>query len=162
GRLSGLLTNWMGEVNGESDLTQPVGRVMGMAAWWGGGRRALLHIRELAESDRATGRAVAAYALGMAAEAPVLAREVKYRLFRWSVQSSWRVRCTVAHACGTSFGAARPDQAMRLLRNVYRGQGSQQETAVGKAVRHALVNLFATGNQSTVFRHLATWADTKS
>ncbi|WP_405967258.1 hypothetical protein OG613_17425 [Streptomyces sp. NBC_00015] len=159
GRLSGLLTNWMGEVNGESDLTQPVGRVMGMAARWGGGRRALLHIRELAESDRATGRAVAAYALGMAAEDPVLASEVKYRLLQWSVQSSWQVRWTVAHACGTGFGAARPDQAMRLLRNVFRGQGSQQEAAVGKVVRRALVNLFATGNQPTVFRQLTVWAD---
>lgn len=149
----------MGEVNGESDLTQPVGRVMGMAARWGGGRRALLHIRELAESDRATGRAVAAYALGMAAEDPVLASEVKYRLLQWSVQSSWQVRWTVAHACGTGFGAARPDQAMRLLRNVFRGQGSQQEAAVGKVVRRALVNLFATGNQPTVFRQLTVWAD---
>ncbi|MFF9490243.1 hypothetical protein [Streptomyces sp. NPDC014676] len=162
GRLSGLLTSWMGEVNGESDLTQPVGRIMGMAARWGGGRRALLHIRELAESDRATGRAVAAYALGMAAEDPVLASEVKHRLFQWSVRSSWQVRWTVARACGTDFGAARPDQAMRLLRNAYRGQGSRQEVAVGKAVRHALVNLFSTGNQPTVFRHLTTWTDTKS
>ncbi|WP_198602786.1 hypothetical protein [Streptomyces sp. DH-12] len=162
GQLSGLLTSWMGEVNGEKDLTQPVGRVMGMAAQWGGGRRALLHIRELADSDRATGRAIAAYALGMAAEDPVLASEVKYRLGQWSVQSSWQVRWTVAHACGTGFGAARPDQAMRLLRNVYRGQGSQQETMVGKAVRHALVNLFATGNQPTVLRHLTAWTDTKS
>jgi hypothetical protein len=162
GRLSGLLTSWMGEVNGEKDLTQPVGRIMGMAARWGGGRRALLHIRELAESDRATGRAVAAYALGVAAEDPVLASEVKYRLSQWSVQSSWQVRWTVAHACGSSFGAARPDQAMRLLRNVFRSQGSQQETVVGKAVRHALVDLFATGNQPTVFRHLVSWAATTS
>lgn len=160
GRLSGLLTSWMGEVNGESDLTQPVGRVMGMAARWGGGRRALLHIRELAESDRATGRAVAAYALGMAAEDPVLAGEVKYRLVQWSVQSSWQLRWTVAHACGTGFGAARPDQAMRLLRNVFRAQGSGQETAVRRVIRRALVTLFATGNQPTVFRHLIMWADT--
>ncbi|WP_205614178.1 hypothetical protein [Streptomyces dangxiongensis] len=160
GRLSGLLTSWMGEVNGESDLTQPVGRVMGMAARWGGGRRALLHIRELAGSDRATGRAVAAYALGVAAEDPVLAGEVKYRLAQWSVQSSWQVRWTVAHACGTGFGAARPDQAMRLLRNVFRGEGDRQETTVAKVVRRALVNLFATGNQPTVFGHLIAWAET--
>jgi hypothetical protein len=162
GQLSGLLTSWMGDVNGEKDLTQPVGRIMGMAAQWGGGRRALGHIRELAKSDRATGRAVAAYALGVAAEDPVLASEVKYRLSQWSVQSSWQVRWTVAHACGTDFGAARPDQAMRLLRNAFRGEGSQQETVVGKAVRHALVNLFATGNQPTVFRHLIAWVDTTS
>ncbi|MER6410822.1 hypothetical protein [Streptomyces humidus] len=161
GRLSGLLTNWMGEVNAESDLTEPVGRVMGMAARWGGGRRALLHIRELAGSDRATGRAVAAYALGMAAEDPVVAGEVKYRLAQWSVQSSWQVRWTVAQACGTGFGAARPDQAMRLLRNVFRGRGNRQETAVGNVVRRALVNLFATGNQPTVFRHLTGWAGTR-
>ncbi|MFF4586566.1 hypothetical protein [Streptomyces sp. NPDC001388] len=161
GRLSGLLTSWMGAVDGESDLTQPVGRIMGMAARWGGGRRALLHIRELAESDRATGRAVAAYALGMAAEDPVLASEVKYRLAQWSGRSSWQVRWTVAHACGTGFGAARPDQAMRLLRNVFRRQGSQQEMAVGKVVRRALVNLFAAGNQPTVLRHLTAWADAK-
>lgn len=159
GRLSGLLTSWMGEVNGESDVTQPVGRVMGMAARWGGGRRALLHIRELAGSDRATGRAVASYALGVAAEDPVVAGEVKYRLAQWSVQSNWQVRWTVARACGTGFGAARPDLAMRLLRNVFRGQGSRQETAVGRMVRQALVNLFATGNQPTVFRHLTAWAD---
>ncbi|MFJ7152389.1 hypothetical protein ACIQVT_30060 [Streptomyces sp. NPDC100445] len=161
GRLSGLLTSWMGEVNGESDLTQPVGRVMGMAARWGGGRRALLHIRELAGSDRATSRAVAAYALGMAAEDPVLAGEVKYRLHQWSVQSSWQVRWTVAHACGTGFGAARPDQAMRLLRNVFRGGQDRQETVVAKVVRRSLVNLFLTGNEPTVFAHLVGWADTR-
>ncbi|MER5842278.1 hypothetical protein ABT099_18600 [Streptomyces prasinus] len=161
GRLSGLLTTWMGGVDGESDLTRPVGRVMGMAARWGGGRRALLHIRELAGSDRATGRAVAAYALGVAAEDPVLAGEVKYRLHQWSGQSSWQVRWTVAHACGTGFGAARPDQAMRLLRNVFRGRGSRQEEAVGKVVRRALVNLFATGSPPTVLRHLTAWAGTE-
>ncbi|MCQ9133089.1 hypothetical protein [Streptomyces hilarionis] len=161
GSLSSLLTSWMGEVNGESDVTRPAGRVMGMAARWGGGRRALLHIRELAGSDRATGRAVAAYALGMAAEDPVLAGEVKYRLAQWSVHSSWQVRWTVAHACGTGFGAARPDQAMRLLRNVLRNGTSRQERVVATAVRRSLLNLFSTGNQPTVFRHLTEWAETE-
>lgn len=160
GRLSVLLTKWMGEVNGANDVTEPVGRVMGMAARWGGGRRALLHIRELAGSDRATGRAVAAYALGMAAEDPVLAGEVKYRLVQWSVHTSWQVRWTVARSCGTGFGVARPDQAMRLLRNVFRGEGSQQEQAVAKVVRGSVSNLFSAGNQPTVFRHLIEWTGT--
>ncbi|MGW2416780.1 hypothetical protein ACWCV5_32070 [Streptomyces tubercidicus] len=159
GHLSGLLTEWMADLRNEQELTEPVGRVMGRAAGWGGGRRALQHIRTLAESNRRTSRTIAAYALGMAAEDPVLAREVKYRLSLWSAQQSWQVRSTVAYTCGADFGAARPELAMRLLRNVPRGLSDEHERTVDRAVRDALRDLFASGSQATVFRHLAEWAD---
>lgn len=127
GQLSGLLTDWMDNVSGnERELAEPVGRVMGMAAGWGGGRRALRHIRKLADSDRATSRTIAAYALGMAAEDPVLASEVKHRLTDWSASADWRLRSTVAYACGTDFGASRPDLAMRLLRHTGGGAAEGQ------------------------------------
>jgi hypothetical protein len=159
GQLSGLLTDWMDNVPGnERELAEPVGRVMGMAAGWGGGRRALRHIRKLADSDRGTSRTIAAYALGMAAEDPILASEVKHRLTDWSTSASWRLRSTVAYACGTNFGVSRPDLAMRLLRHTYRGR-DEDEYAVGMAVRRALRELFAAGSQPTVFRHLVEWAD---
>ncbi|WP_231905086.1 MULTISPECIES: hypothetical protein [Streptomycetaceae] len=158
GQLSGLLTDWMDTVpHEEVELAQPVGRVMGLAAGWGGGRRALLHIRKLAGSDRRTSRTIAAYALGMAAEDPVLASEVKHRLNEWSSGRSPQLRSTVAYACGTDFGVARPDLAMRLLRRAYRGlDGDEYPIAMG--IRTALRNLFASGNQRTVFRHLTEWA----
>jgi hypothetical protein len=159
GQLSGLLTDWMDSVPGnESELAEPVGRVMGMAASWGGGRRALRHISTLARSDRMTSRTIAAYALDMAAKDPVLASEVKHRLGQWSTRVSWRLRSTVAYTCATDFGASRPDQAMRLLRDTYQGLEGDEYT-VGTAVRSALLILFAAGNQPTVFRHLAAWAD---
>lgn len=158
GQLSGLLTDWMDNVPGnEHELAEPVGRVMGLAVGWGGGRRALRHIRRLADSEHRTSRTVAAYALGMAAEDPVLASEVKYRLGSWSSRTSWRLRSTVAYACGTDFGASRPDMAVRLLRQAYRGRDGDEHT-VGLAVRRALHQLFAAGRQQTVFRHLAEWA----
>ncbi|MGI5472016.1 hypothetical protein [Streptomyces sp. CA-132043] len=160
GQLSGLLTDWMGGVRADRDMTQPVGRVMGMAARWGGGRRALWHIRELAKSDRMTSRAIAAYALGMAAEDPVLAGEVKHYLGQWSHGNNWQLRSTVAHACGTDFGASRPDQAMKLLRYVpRRSPDDKHERIVDRAVRTAVRQLFATGSQATVFRYLAGWTE---
>ncbi|MGY5131638.1 hypothetical protein ACWGJW_04385 [Streptomyces nigrescens] len=159
GHLSGLLTEWMADLKNEQELTEPVGRVMGRAAGWGGGRRALEHIGTLARSSRRSSRTIAAYALGMAAGDPVLAREVKYRLSRWSAQQSWQVRSTVAYTCGADFGASRPEVAMRLLRNVPRGLGDEHEHTVDRAVRDALGDLFASGSQATVFRHLAEWAD---
>ncbi|WP_248001245.1 hypothetical protein [Streptomyces sp. RPA4-5] len=159
GHLSRLLTEWMADLKNEQELTEPVGRVMGLAAGWGGGRRALQHIGTLATSSRRSSRTIAAYALGMAAGDPILAREVKYRLSLWSAQQSWQVRSTVAYTCGADFGASRPEVAMRLLRNVPRGQGDEHERTVDRAVRDALNDLFASGSQATVFRHLAEWAD---
>lgn len=159
GQLPGLLTDWMDNIPGnQRDLAEPVGRVMGMAAGWGGGRRALLHIRRLADSEHATSRTIAAYALGMAAEDPILASEVKHHLTEWSSRTNWRRRSTVAYACGTQFGASRPDVAMRLLRRTYRGREGD-EYVVAAAVRRAVCELFAAGSQPTVFRHLAGWAD---
>ncbi|WP_228447207.1 hypothetical protein [Streptomyces paludis] len=159
GHLSGLLTDWMDSIPpNERDLAWPVGRVMGRAASWGGGRRALVHIRKLAESERRTSRTIAATALGMAAEDPVLAGEVKYRLRQWSwqVQSRW-LRSTVAYTCETGFGASRPDLALSLLHGAYRGmEGEERE--VGMAVRRALGFLFASGSQDTVFRQLSEWS----
>ncbi|MFE6780121.1 hypothetical protein [Streptomyces sp. NPDC057702] len=162
GQLSALLTDWMDKVpHNEGELAQPVGRVMGMAAGWGGGRRALRHIGTLAASERATSRAIAAYALGVAAAAdPILASEVKHRLTEWSVKSSWRLRATVVHACGTDFGAARPDLAMRLLWHAYRGHDGD-EYHVSRAVRRAVRALFAAGSEPTVFRHLLRWVGTE-
>ncbi|MEV7774301.1 hypothetical protein [Kitasatospora sp. NPDC086791] len=158
GEVSGLLTEWMDAVPGnEPELAGPVGRVMGLAAGWSGGRRALRHIHELARSDRAQSRRTAAYALGIAARDEVLAGEVKYRLRSWSVSGGWRLRSTVADACGTDFGASRPALALSLLRRCYRG-AEGDEGAVARAVEWALMSLFAGGNQEAVFRHLMEWA----
>ncbi|MGK4584853.1 hypothetical protein [Kitasatospora sp. HPMI-4] len=159
GQLSGLLTEWLDNVPvRDTELAEPVGRFMGMAAGWGGGRRALRHIHELAGSDHTRSRRTAAYALGIAAEDPVLASEVKHHLTTWSGQAGWRRRSTVAYACGTDFGASRPDPAMSLLRRSYRGDDGD-ERQVAAAVRQALEDLFAAGNQPTVFRRIAEWAD---
>ncbi|MET8545558.1 hypothetical protein ABZW03_33720 [Kitasatospora sp. NPDC004799] len=159
GEVSGLLTEWMDGVPGaEPELAGPVGRVMGLAAGWSGGRRALRHIHELARSDRAQSRSTAAYALGIAAQDPVLAGEVKHRLSRWSHNGSWQLRSTVADACGRDFGAARPEFAIGLIRRCYRGE-EKDESKVAMAARRSLEGLFAGGHQSAVFRELMEWAE---
>ncbi|WP_380281688.1 hypothetical protein [Kitasatospora purpeofusca] len=154
-----LLTAWLKEAPlRDAELAGPVGHVMGLAAGWGGGRRALRHIEELAEADPVRSRVTAAYALDMAARDTVLAGEVKYLLRRWSDRSDWRVRSTVAYTCGTDFGTSRPEVALTLLRGVYRGTEGE-ELAVARSVRPALVALCAAGNQSTVLRRLIGWAE---
>ncbi|MFE4358549.1 hypothetical protein [Kitasatospora sp. NPDC056800] len=156
--VSGLLTEWIDKVPGtERDLAEPMGRVVGLATTWSGGRRALSHIHDLARSDRAQSRSTAAYALGIAAQDPMLAGEVKHRLGRWSISGGWRLRSTVADACGRDFGASRPELALSLLRGCYRGEEEDEDTVAG-AVRWSLVSLFAGGNQSVVFRQLMEWA----
>ncbi|MCQ8828832.1 hypothetical protein [Streptomyces malaysiensis] len=158
GRLSQVLTSWMDSVRNETELTQPVGRVMGMAAGWGGGRRALRHIGALAGSERRSSRIIAAHAMGVAAKDPVLATEVKHRLREWSWARSQQLRSTVAYTCGTDFGLSRPDLAMRLLGGLHHGLDDEGESAVRRAVDSALVGLFNSGSQTLVFRHLAEWA----
>ncbi|MFJ1792708.1 hypothetical protein [Kitasatospora griseola] len=155
---SRLLTEWMDTTRGrDGDQAERVGRVMGLAAGWGGGRRALQHIQELAASERAKSRTAAAYALGIAAQDPVLASEVKYRLNRWSYQAGEHLRWTTAYACGTDFGLARPDVALAMLNRCHRGQDGK-EAGVAVEVRRALSRLFTGGNQDSVFRAVAGWA----
>ncbi|MGK5530937.1 hypothetical protein [Streptomyces sp. URMC 129] len=161
GDLSGLLADWMGDVAYEKELTQPVGRVMGVAASWGGGRRALWHITTLAKSDHRSRRTIAAYALGTAAEDPALASQIKYRLREWSSAQSWQLRSTVGYACGADFGLSRPDLAMRLLRRLPRSPDQEQENVVRSAARTALRDLFLSGNQSAVLRRLAEWTGSR-
>ncbi|WP_416967825.1 hypothetical protein [Streptomyces sp. 4F14] len=158
GQLSTVLTAWLEGIK-EAELADPAGRVMGLAAGWGGGRRALRHIATLAASDRATSRRIAAHALGMAADDPVLATEVKYRLDSWSVSGGWERRTTVAHACGTLFGQARPDLAMTLLRRLPRPpRDGEGEDRVNSAVRSSLIELFTEDTRPAVFRCVLDWA----
>ncbi|MGA5731972.1 hypothetical protein ACPCI1_25430 [Streptomyces seoulensis] len=164
GQLSELLVEWLREVNRSGELTRSVGEVMGRAASWGGGRRALRHIQALAESDRATSRLVAANALGIAAEDPVLVAEVRYRLQLWSQAADFRLRTTVAYTCGAEFGLSRPDLALRLLHTLLLGaRGRPDEADQGDddrvllAVRVAVVSLFQAGNEAQVFGRLLEW-----
>ncbi|MCZ1019593.1 hypothetical protein [Streptomyces noursei] len=162
GRLSELLVRWLREVSRDSELTLPVGRVMGMATSWGGGRRALRHVQALAESERTTSRLIAAHALGIAAEDPVLVAEVRYRLQRWSLAVSPHLRTTVAYACGAEFGLSRPDVALQLLHSLVGGvlprDGEDESQArVRLAVRVAVLRLFQAGNEEMVFGRLLEW-----
>ncbi|MFJ6617772.1 hypothetical protein ACIQOW_09415 [Kitasatospora sp. NPDC091335] len=158
GEVSGLLTEWIDNVPGnEPDLAEPMGRVVGLSTGWSGGRRALRHIHDLARSEHLQSRSTAAYALGIAAQDPILAGEVKFRLSRWSVNGGWRLRSTVADACGRDFGVSRPELALSLLRRCYRGE-EEDEGAVARAVHSSLERLFTAGNQSAVFRQLMEWS----
>ncbi|MFI5527261.1 hypothetical protein ACIA8O_01770 [Kitasatospora sp. NPDC051853] len=158
GELSALLTGWMEAVpHHESELAVPVGQVMGSAARWGGGRRALGHILQLATSSRANSRSIAAFALGIAAQDPLLAGEIKYHLRRWSAALRWQPRWTAAVVCSTDFGTSRPELALALLQQAYRGHEGD-EYQVGSVVLRALLELFAAGNQSVVFDRLEEWA----
>ncbi|WP_434744253.1 hypothetical protein [Streptomyces sp. A-14] len=166
GQLSDLLVEWLGEVHRSGELTGPVGQVMGSAASWGGGRRALRHIEALAGSERGSSRLIAARALGVAAEDPVLAAEVRYRLQRWSRAAGFRLRTTVAYACGGEYGLARPDLALQLLHTLvhderfHDGEDQEARGRVPIAVRAALASLFRAGHEEKVFGSLLDWLDT--
>ncbi|MEV1009858.1 hypothetical protein [Streptomyces sp. NPDC049881] len=157
GPLPSLLTKWLAEVGPRTELTAPAGRIMGLAASWGGGRQALEHLRELAASDRWTPRSIAAYALGLAAQDPALTGAVRYRLVGWSLASDWRLRSTVSLACATDFGLSRPDQALTLLAHLPRDEDEAHGATVAFGVRGALVSLFDAGNQGMVVATLLTW-----
>ncbi|WKU43873.1 hypothetical protein Q3V23_07105 [Streptomyces sp. VNUA116] len=162
GQLSELLVTWLREVKRDNELTLPAGRVMGMATSWGGGRRALRHVQALAESERTTSRLIAAHALGIAAEDPVLVSEVRYRLQRWSLAVSPHLRTTVAYTCGAEFGRSRPDTALQLLHTLIRGaligdQADEGQSRVVFAVRVAILSLFRAGNEENVFGRLLEW-----
>ncbi|MEV8412427.1 hypothetical protein AB0P45_02255 [Streptomyces niveus] len=166
GQLSDLLVEWLREVERTTELTKPVGQFMGRAARWGGGRRALLHIKSLAQADRTTSRLIAANALGIAAEDPVLVAEVRYRLQRWSVAADVHLRTTVAYTCGAEFGLSRPDLALRLLHDLLLGvrsrpdeRGRDDDGKVLLAVRVAMLSLFQAGNEAKVFARLVEWLD---
>ncbi len=166
GQLSELLVEWLREVERSPELTRLAGQFMGRAARWGGGRRALRHIQALAESERTTSRLIAANAMGIAAEDPVLVAEVRYRLQRWSLTADFRLRTTVAYACGAEFGLSRPDLALQLLhalllgvRGCQDGEGRGGDDRVLLAVRVAILSLFQAGNEAKVFSRLIEWLD---
>ncbi|MGW7293033.1 hypothetical protein ACWGIB_11690 [Streptomyces xiamenensis] len=160
GQLSGLLIGWLEGVPAESELSEPVGRLLGKAAHWSGGRRALTPARTLAGSERAVNRDIAAHALGVAAQHAVLATEVKHLLTNWSWSGGWQRKLTVAAACGADFGQARPEQALRLLRRLAASTGSDEHALeIRSAVEKSLLRLFGPGNQLLVFQHLAQWAE---
>ncbi|WP_399087824.1 hypothetical protein ACGH2B_11940 [Streptomyces sp. BBFR2] len=161
-RLSGLLTEWLDGVGNEQELHRPVGRALGLAAGWGGGRRALRHIKELADSPSATSRTLAAYALDMAAQDPVLDGEIKHRLRDWSGRKSWQLCSTVARTCGTGYGAARPEFALRTLRRLSRRKDLPAESGIDGDIRRAVLNLFASGGQEQVFAELLRWSEQDS
>ncbi|MGW1009273.1 hypothetical protein ACWD4X_04380 [Streptomyces termitum] len=161
GQLVELLVEWLRDVPRTGNLAEPAGRTMGRAASWGGGRNALAHLREFAVSNRATGRAVAAKALGIAAEDPVLVPEVRHRLQEWSTASSPCLRATVALACGEEFGLARPDLALRFLDQLLLGtQGRDDEKPpVREAVETSVLKLFQAGHEAKVFHLLLRWSE---
>ncbi|WP_433546551.1 hypothetical protein ACQPZG_16715 [Streptomyces sp. CA-294286] len=165
GQLSDLLVEWLRGVERTTELTQPVGQFMGRAARWGGGRHALRHIQALAESDRTTSRLIAANALGIAAEDPVLVAEVRYRLQRWSLAAAVHLRTTVAYTCGAEFGLSRPDLALRLLHDLLLGMHRRpgdphhDDEKVLLAVRVAILSLFQAGNELKVLGRLVEWLE---
>ncbi|MEU3398166.1 hypothetical protein [Streptomyces filamentosus] len=161
GQLSELLVEWLRDVPHSAGLDGAAGRTLGKAASWMGGRNALGHLGELAASERATSRAIAANALSVAAEDPVLVAEVRYRLGRWSTARDHCLRETVAHACGAEFGLARPDLALSLLHTLFLGSQSRdaEEHGVRAAVDTAALSLFRAGNEEKVFGRLLEWLD---
>ncbi|MFD4657854.1 hypothetical protein ACFWP2_19750 [Kitasatospora sp. NPDC058444] len=152
--LATALTTWLEHVADTAELTAAAGRTLGLAAGWSLGPRALRRIGVLAASERDADRAIAAHALSAAATDPALTEKVKSSLEQWSWSRDPRLRVTLAHVCGTSFGLVRPDLAVELLLRVAQGPGGETSLVVQRAVRPSLVGLFAAGNQSTVVRHL--------
>ncbi|MBA0052658.1 hypothetical protein E0L36_17735 [Streptomyces sp. AJS327] len=159
GQLPGLMTDWLQKARRERELSAPIGRVMGLAASWGGGRRALSHISALAKSPESGTRQVAAIAMGIAARDPVLAGEIGYRLSRWSYAKGWQPRATAAYTCGTEYGVSRPDRALALLGQLMHGRDDDSVTHVTSAIHDAVRQLFTSGHQTVVILRLSEWAE---
>ncbi|MFI1825665.1 hypothetical protein ACH41E_04310 [Streptomyces sp. NPDC020412] len=161
-QVSDLLVRWLSEVSHENELTLPAGRVMGKAASWGGGRRALRHIGTLAASERMTSQMIAAHALGIAAEDPQLVGEVRYRLHNWSQAVSPCLRITTAYACAAEFGLARPKFALRLLHNLMRDTSTGKDAEAKKrrvhiATQQAILRIFHSGHEGQTFSRIMEW-----
>ncbi|GGZ37190.1 hypothetical protein GCM10010387_34120 [Streptomyces inusitatus] len=161
-QVSDLLVSWLSKVSRDNELTLPAGRIMGKAASWGGGRRALRHIGTLADSERTTSQMIAANALGIAAEDPLLVGEVRYRLENWSMAASPYRRRTTAYACAADFGLARPEFALRLLHTLLRGlqpggRTEGEQLLLRLAVEEAILRLFQSGHEDLVFTRLLEW-----
>ncbi|MFF3002674.1 hypothetical protein ACFVTF_07695 [Kitasatospora sp. NPDC057940] len=153
--LAAALTTWLEHVADTAELTAAAGRALGLAAGCGLGPQAFRRIGALAASERGADRAIAAHALSAAAADPALAEQVESLLNRLSRSHDPRRRSTVAHVCDTSFGRSRPDRAMELLLRVAQGPVGEPSLLVQRAVRPSVVNLFTSGGQPTVVRHLA-------
>ncbi|MFJ2811090.1 hypothetical protein [Kitasatospora sp. NPDC087271] len=155
--LAAALTTWLEHVADTAELTAAAGRALGLAAGCGVGSRTFRRIEVLAASGRGADRAIAAHALSAAATDPALAGRVESFLNQLSWSHDPRLRGTVAHVCGTSFGRSRPDRAMELLLRVAQGPGGEPSLLVQRAVRPSVVSLFTSGSQPTVVRHLSSW-----
>ncbi|MFJ7274338.1 hypothetical protein [Kitasatospora sp. NPDC098663] len=155
--LAAALTTWLEHVPDTAELTAAAGRALGLAAGCGVGSRTFRRIGALAASGRGADRAIAAHALSAAANDPALTEQVDSFLNQLSRSHDPRLRVTLAHVCGTSFGRSRPDRAMELLLRAAHGPGGEPSLLVQRAVRPSVVSLFTSGSQPTVVRHLASW-----
>lgn len=154
----GLIVEWLRGTPAADGRGDRAGFVLGRLAQWTSGRYALGPAEELAASHRPADWRMAARALGAASTDPVLATVVKARLRGWSRLDSVSRRCTVALACATEFGLARPELALTLLRSVCGGR-ADDTGAVASAVRRALLSLFAEpAGRLALVERLRLWA----
>ncbi|GHF23296.1 hypothetical protein [Streptomyces morookaense] len=159
---SGLLVEWLRQTPAADGRADRAGFILGQFAQWSSGHRALEPAEELARSAKPGDWRMAARALGAASTHPVLATAIKARLRGWSRSPVVARRCTVALACATEFGLARPETALRLLHAVLTGAG-EESSAVETAVRSALVALFAEeANRTRLITTLLQWSRSQS
>ncbi|MDI2132555.1 hypothetical protein [Yinghuangia seranimata] len=111
------LFDWLAATPARRDLHKVAGVTAGRLAGAGSGFNTLRPIRSWGRLDRHR-QEMAAIALGIAAEDPVTATQVRHLLNSWSsAQASRELRWTAARAYGGPFGEAFPELAlMRLLR----------------------------------------------
>ncbi|MFF4741182.1 hypothetical protein ACFY2W_35635 [Streptomyces sp. NPDC001262] len=158
----GLLVEWLRQTPAADGRADRAGFILGQLAQWSSGHRALGPAEELARSDRPGDWRMAARALGAASTHPVLATAIKARLRGWSRSPVVARRCTVALACATEFGLARPETALQLLHAVLTGPGEESAT-VETAVRSAVLALFADeANRTRVTAALLQWSRSQS
>ncbi|WP_051871446.1 hypothetical protein [Streptomyces sclerotialus] len=131
-----------------------IGRVLAHAT----GPAVLREVQEFASADVRWRRRLAAYALGEFAQHAELAAAAHEQLRQWSRQRDVNLRCTVAETCAGSYGLARPEAAMHLLRNVLDGPDDRLEGRLRTAVSFALgVLLKEEANRPLVLAWLVTW-----
>lgn len=156
--MAGTLQRWIAELDYRPRVDLYAGPALGRVLRRATGTGALRQLGPLAQSPQRWQRRLVAYALGEAAQEPVLAGAVREQLWSWSRSSNPRLCCTVAETCAGAYGLARPTTALRLLGSVLSGRDGPAEPSVQSAVSHAFgVLLTEEANREPVLERLVSW-----
>ncbi|GAA4148259.1 hypothetical protein [Actinomadura keratinilytica] len=157
GPLSDQLSSWLMTVGTDQDLVNCAGRALSirLPLMTSRDRRRLIRSWVLAESNAM--RAVGAAALRAALSDPALDDEILRILYGWAVDQNWRVRRTIALACGDCGRTAPVGPALSLIRQLAATSVAAPDRRVERALESALLEQFRNGDRRKVLECLLDW-----